>query len=65
MICPDCKLEMEDMRDREDRIDWWCENCKKSFAGRASMDDIKKYIRFKISLAQIQLNELKDFVEKL
>jgi len=28
MLCPNCNTEMEDMRHREDHIDWWCNPCK-------------------------------------
>lgn len=31
MICPKCNAEMEDIRHREDRLDWWCVCCKKGY----------------------------------
>jgi len=29
--CPDCHKVLCDIRDREDRIDFWCFRCKKKF----------------------------------
>lgn len=31
VTCPQCKKHLCDVRDREDRIDYWCFTCKKKF----------------------------------
>lgn len=29
--CPDCKNKLNDVRDQDDRIDFWCITCNKAY----------------------------------
>jgi phage FluMu protein Com len=37
--CPDCNKTLCDVRDRDDRIDFWCLKCKKKFQYKELVKD--------------------------
>lgn len=43
--CPDCKNILNDVRDQDDRIDFWCKECRTAF----SYDNLNNINREEIS----------------